>query len=129
VAENPYSPPQRTGISEEEALVRKAREPVRTGVFVALLVLVMVGPALFIGGWAGLVTGIIGATVLWGIYRATTRTPQGLSPAISAGGSACPKCKSMQTDQSWARGPDGGEVLVWNCFSCSHRWDAGQGKR
>ena len=95
--------------------------PARTGVLLGLVMVVSVVPlALVIGGWGGLVTGIVGASVLWGIHRATTRRPARI---------ACPKCASKQTDALWARGPDASEASVWLCSACSHQWDVGTTRR
>jgi hypothetical protein len=122
---NPYVPSRLSSAeSEEEVMARKAREPVRNAVFAGLLLVVGVTPALIVGGWAGLIVGFLGATALWWIYRLTTRTPKGINPAITAGKTACPSCGSMQTDQTWLRGPGSGQVLVWTCFACDHRWNA-----
>ncbi len=119
---NPYVPSKVATTHDEVAIVRKAREPVRHAVFAVLLLGVAFLPALFVGGFAGIIVGFIGASVLWWLYRFTTRTPKGISPAITAGNTACPACKSMQTDQAYMRAADGTEVLSWTCFACEHSW-------
>jgi hypothetical protein len=91
-------------------------KPARTGVLLGLVMVVSVAPAaLIIGGWAGLATAIVGATLLWGIYRVATRTPARIP---------CPKCTSTRTEEIWARGPDASEASVCLCSSCGHQWDA-----
>ena len=124
---NPYAPTTTPpGDPDEVEMARRMREPERAWMFLGGMVLVIAGAVLsvaFVGFWGGLIVAFIGGSALWGLYRITTRTPRALSPAFTAGGTACPACGSMQTDQSWIRSPDGrGEVLAWNCFACSHQW-------
>ena len=117
---NPYVPGRITAADEDEQLVRKAKEPVRTGIFVGLFVLLVTVNVLFIGGFAGLIIAAIGAGILAALYRLTTRTPKMLNPAHTAGGTACPHCGSMQTDKRI----EPGQLLVWVCFACDQTWPA-----
>jgi hypothetical protein len=121
---SPYKAPVAVE-TDEDKLARKAREPVRTAIFGALFVLVLVGAAL-IGPSFGLVGGlafaVIAGSALTGLYKLTSRTPKALSSANTAGGTTCPKCGSVQTDQDYTRGPEGGEVLRWTCYACDHQW-------
>jgi hypothetical protein len=111
--------------SDVDAIVRKAREPVRTAIFAGLFGVSVIGAAAFAPA-----LGIIGAIALGftlggGLtiaYKLTTRTPKALSAAYTAGATACRKCGSMQTDQSYTRGPNDTEVLQWTCYACNHRW-------
>jgi ribosomal protein L37AE/L43A len=119
-APNPYTPSRATGEDEDEQLVRKAKEPVRTGIFLGLFIAIVAANVLFVGGLAGVILAAIGAGVLAALYRLTTRTPKSLNPAHTAGGEACPHCGSMQTDKRY----EPGEVLVWVCFACDERWRA-----
>ena len=123
-ARQAYRPPAVVE-TEEEQLVRKAREPVRTAIFAVLFVLVLVIAAL-IGPAFGLIGGIVFALVagsaLTGLYKLTARNPKRISSYYTAGNTACPNCRSMQTDQGFALGPDGREVPRMTCYACDHQW-------
>ncbi len=111
--------------ADAAAVVRKARQPLRMAIFGVAFVLVLVGAAL-IGPSYGLVGGVVFAliagTALTMAYNLTNRAPKALSSAYTAGATACRECGSMQTDKSYTRGADGGEVLQWTCYACDSRW-------
>ena len=119
-APNPYTPSRVTTPGQDEQLVRKAKEPVRTAVFTAMFVFLVVLCTFFIGGLAGILIAGIGSGLLVTLYRITTRTPKMLNPAHTAGTIACPHCGSMQTDQRL----EPGQALVWACFACNETWPA-----
>jgi len=110
---------------EDALALRRAREPVRKIVFAILFVLMFVLSAI-IGPSFGLIGGLIfafvGGSALTLVYKLTSRAPRGLNPVYTAGAQACPACTSVQTDQTYTRSAEGGEVLVWNCYACDHQW-------
>jgi hypothetical protein len=106
--------------SDDTALVRSAREPVRRVVFTVLLVAVM-GSGVLLGPYLGLLGGVafalVGGGAVAGLYNITSRTPKGISSAYNAGAIACPSCGSMQTDLVHGHG-----APTYACFNCDHRW-------
>jgi len=111
---------------EDALALRRAREPLRKIIFAVLFVLLfvvsaVVGPSFGLIG--GLTFAVLGGGALSLLYKLTNREPRGLNPIYTAGAQACPACTSVQTDQTYTRGPDGGEVLVWVCYACDHKWE------
>lgn len=106
--------------SNDQALVRSAREPVRRAVFTVLLLAVLASGVL-LGPHFGLIGGIafalLGGGFLTVLYNVTARTPKGISSAYNAGAQACPSCGSMQTDLVHGDG-----AAMRACFNCDHRW-------
>lgn len=113
-----------TNRDDVDALTR-ANEPARKIIFTILFALLVVACAVIgptFGLVGGLVFGMVGGAALTGLYMVTMRSPKGINPAYTAGNVACPSCESMQTDQTYTRGADGGEVLMWACYACDHHW-------
>ncbi len=113
---NPYVPSRASTLCEDQAVVRKAKEPVRTAIFAGVLGAIVVA-SVVLGPWVGLI-GCACSAVLAILYRLSTRTPQSLHRSRVAGKHACPSCGSMQTDQ---RAADA-DPRRWQCFACDHRW-------
>ncbi len=110
---------------DDVAALTRANEPVRKLVFTVLFVLMVIATAIIgpmFGLLGGLIFGFVAGAVLTAVYTLTTRSPKGINPAYTAGNTACPSCGSMQTDQTYTRGDDDGEVLQWKCYACDHHW-------
>ena len=105
---------------DDEDLPSAGRNPIHTGIFGTLFVLLVLGAPLFLGGLAGLLAAPIIGGVLWGLYTITL--PKGPKiPAVTetAGVLTCPSCGSVQTDRLPVAEPG---TPTWQCFSCDHRW-------
>lgn len=95
------------------------KNPVHTGVFALLFVVMFLAVPVWVGGWIGLGLAPLVGAGLWGLYQVTLPSgPKQPKVSESAGSSACPSCGSVQTDRQRFE-PD---RPPWQCFACGHEW-------
>ena len=112
-------------------VVRQIRDTRMKWLFVGLFVLAIVTTLVLVatvfglgmlGLWAA--AGVAGSfgLVLTLVYRRLYRLNRPRA-SLKPGEVACPKCRSLQTDQVEEEPEVGRLQTVWVCFRCDHRWD------